>query len=216
MIGDIQAEPAARAARTLTDEGLTAAPVIVDVTGEDQVQAAVQHCLDAYRHLDVFMNNAGITRDATMRKMSLEQFRSVVDFHQQGCWLGTRAAAAVMREQAAGSIVNISSTSGKTGMLGQTNFSAAKVGMVGLAKAAAKEIARYGVRVNVVRPGLVRTPMTESMRQDIWDQKLAEVSMARGGDPDEVANVVLFLASDLSPIWADRCLRCMDTNDRPH
>jgi 3-oxoacyl-[acyl-carrier protein] reductase len=128
------------------------------------------------------VNNAGVTRDATLRRMTLEDFRTVIDVHLQGAWLGTRAAAAVMREQQSGSIINMSSISGKVGNIGQTNYSTAKAGLVGLTKASAKELAHVGVRVNAIQPGLIRTAMTEAMRADIWEQKLAEIPMARAGE----------------------------------
>ncbi|MER7204766.1 SDR family NAD(P)-dependent oxidoreductase [Streptomyces sp. CB01635] len=162
------------------------------------MKAAVRGCVERFGSLDAMVNNAGITRDATLRKMSEADFDAVVDVHLKGAWLGTRAAAEVMREQGSGSIVNISSISGKVGMVGQTNYSAAKAGLVGLTKAAAKELAHRGVRVNAVQPGLIRTEMTESLREDIWNAKLAEVPMRRAGEPEEVAGTVLFLASDLS------------------
>jgi 3-oxoacyl-[acyl-carrier protein] reductase len=168
-----------------------------DVTSEDQMDALVA-AADAFGGVDVMVNNAGVLRDATMRKMSLDDFRLVLDTHVQGTWLGTRAAAAVMRERGSGSIVNMSSISGKVGNLGQTNYSAAKAGIVGLTKAAAKEVAHVGVRVNAIQPGLIRTPMTEAMREDIWQQRLKEIPMGRFGEPDEVAAVATFLASDLS------------------
>ncbi|WP_248962857.1 SDR family oxidoreductase [Sphaerisporangium perillae] len=101
----------------------------------------------------------------------------------------------VMREAGRGSIVNMSSLSGKVGMVGQTNYSAAKAGIVGLTKAAAKELAHLGVRVNAVQPGLIRTAMTEAMPRHAWDQKMAEIPMGRAGEPSEVASVVLFLSS---------------------
>lgn len=108
------------------------------------------------------------------------------------------AAAAVMRERGSESIVNVSSISGKVGNLGQTNYSAAKVGIVGLTKAAAKEVAHVGVRVNAIQPGLIRTAMIAGMREDILEQRLKDIPMGRLGEPDEVAKVALFLASDLS------------------
>ncbi|WP_375482549.1 3-oxoacyl-ACP reductase FabG [uncultured Jatrophihabitans sp.] len=148
--------------------------------------------------LDVMVNNAGITRDATMRRMSEDEFDAVIEVNLKGVWLGTRAAAARMREAGRGSIVNISSLSGKVGMAGQTNYSAAKAGVVGLTKAAAKELAHLGVRVNAVQPGLIRTPMTEAMPQKAWDQKMSEIPMGRPGEPHEVAGVVAFLACDWS------------------
>jgi 3-oxoacyl-[acyl-carrier protein] reductase len=152
----------------------------------------------AFESVHVMVNNAGITRDATMRKMTEQQFDDVITVHLRGCWNGTRHAAAIMRENGGGSIINMSSISGKVGFVGQTNYSAAKAGIVGLSKAAAKEVAHLGVRINVIQPGLIRTAMTEAMPQQAWDQKLAEVPMQRAGEPDEVASVALFYASDLS------------------
>jgi 3-oxoacyl-[acyl-carrier protein] reductase len=169
-----------------------------DVTSAEDVSALVDRCVAEYGGLDVMVNNAGITRDATMRKMTEEDFGAVIDVHLKGTWHGTRAASLVMRERRRGAIVNISSISGKVGMAGQTNYSAAKAGIVGMTKAAAKELAYLGVRVNAVQPGLIRTAMTEAMRADVWEGKMREIPMGRAGEPEEVANVVLFLASDLS------------------
>jgi 3-oxoacyl-[acyl-carrier protein] reductase len=133
-----------------------------------------------------------------MRTMSVENFKTVIDVHLFGAWLGTRLASARMREQGRGSIINMSSISGKVGNAGQTNYSAAKAGIVGLTKAAAKELAHLGVRVNAIQPGLIRTAMTERMRPDIWEQRMGEIPMGRAGEPEDVASVALFLASELS------------------
>jgi 3-oxoacyl-[acyl-carrier protein] reductase len=172
--------------------------VCCDVTKADEVEALVNTAVTELGALDIMVNNAGITRDATMRTMTEEQFDQVIAVHLKGTWNGTRKAAAIMRENKRGAIVNISSLSGKVGLPGQTNYSAAKAGIVGLTKAAAKEVAHHGVRVNAIQPGLIRSAMTEAMPQRIWDAKLAEVPMARAGEPSEVASVALFLASDLS------------------
>jgi 3-oxoacyl-[acyl-carrier protein] reductase len=118
--------------------------------------------------------------------------------HLKGCWNGLRHAASVMREQGSGSIINVSSISGKVGFVGQTNYSAAKAGIVGMTKAAAKELAHRGVRVNAVAPGLIRSAMTEAMPAHVWDTKLAEIPFQRAGEPSEVASVNFFLASHLS------------------
>jgi 3-oxoacyl-[acyl-carrier protein] reductase len=197
VIGDVDAAAAIRAAAGLGEPG-RAIGVRCDVTQPDQVEALVQRCVEEFGALDVMVNNAGITRDATMRKMTLDDFNAVVDVHLRGTWLGTRAASLVMRERKRGAIVNISSISGKVGMVGQTNYSAAKAGIIGLTKAAAKELAHLGVRVNAVQPGLIATAMTEALRPDVWESKLAEIPMGRAGSPEEVAGAVLFLASDLS------------------
>ncbi|HEY0574252.1 MAG TPA: 3-oxoacyl-ACP reductase FabG [Pseudonocardia sp.] len=200
VLGDINGEAAEKSAAELVaaTPGAAAIGARCDVTSEEEVGALVKRASSEFDGLDVMVNNAGITRDATMRKMTLEDFRAVLDVHLVGSWLGTRAAGAVMRERKRGSIVNISSISGKVGMLGQTNYSSAKAGMVGLTKAAAKELAYLNVRVNAIQPGLIRTAMTEALREDIWQQKLSEIPMGRAAEPAEVASVALFLASDLS------------------
>jgi 3-oxoacyl-[acyl-carrier protein] reductase len=169
-----------------------------DASSADQVERTVDLCVATFGSLDVMVNNAGITRDATMRNMPLSDFLAVLNVHLVGAWLGTRAAGAVMRAQQSGSIINISSISGKIGNIGQTNYSAAKAGMVGLTKASAKELAHVGVRVNAIQPGLIRTAMTAALRADLWERKIAAIPMGRAGEPDEVANVALFLASPLS------------------
>jgi 3-oxoacyl-[acyl-carrier protein] reductase len=203
LIGDLDAAGAEKAAQQVVEQAAVgtagrALGVRCDVTVEADVDALAARAAEEFGSLDVMVNNAGITRDATLRKMTLDQFRAVLDVHLVGAWLGTRAAAALMREQGSGAIVNISSISGKVGMIGQTNYSAAKAGIVGLTKAAAKELAHRGVRVNAIQPGLIRTAMTDDLRPDIIEQKLAEIPMGRIGEPAEIANVALFLASDLS------------------
>lgn len=197
VIGDVNAEAAEKAAVELggTDRAIG---VRCDVTASDDVDALLQAAADAFGPVDVMVNNAGITRDATMRNMTEEQFDQVINVHLKGTWNGTRKAAAIMRDRKSGAIVNLSSLSGKVGMVGQTNYSAAKAGIVGMTKAAAKEMAHHGVRVNAIQPGLIRSAMTEAMPQKAWDQKMAEIPMGRAGEVSEVATVALFLASHLS------------------
>jgi 3-oxoacyl-[acyl-carrier protein] reductase len=197
VLGDVNLDATRAAAEKLGGDDVARA-VRCDVTRSDEVDALVATAVDGFGALDIMVNNAGITRDATMRKMTEEQFDQVIAVHLKGTWNGLRAAAAVMREAKSGAIINMSSISGKVGMLGQTNYSAAKAGIVGMTKAASKELAYLGVRVNAIQPGLIRSAMTEAMPQHIWDSKVAEVPMGRAGEPDEVANVALFLGSDLS------------------
>jgi 3-oxoacyl-[acyl-carrier protein] reductase len=198
LIGDLDGDAARVAAERLRKEDIDAAAQRCDVTDEEDVAALVAECAQRFGPVRVMVNNAGITRDATMRKMSPEDFRAVLDVHLTGAWNGTRYAAEVMRAHGGGSIVNISSIAGKVGNFGQTNYSAAKAGMVGLTKAAAKELARAAIRVNAVQPGLIRTAMTEAMPRAAWDAKLAEIPLGRAGEPAEVAQAVLFLASDMA------------------
>lgn len=197
VLGDLDFETTQAAAKSLGGDDVAVA-VRCDVTSGADVDGLVSAAVSTFGGLDVMVNNAGITRDATLRKMTEDQFDQVIAVHLRGTWNGLRAASAVMREAKSGAIVNMSSISGKVGMIGQTNYSAAKAGIVGMTKAAAKELAYLGVRVNAIQPGLIRSAMTEAMPQRIWDSKVAEVPMARAGEPDEVAKVALFLASDLS------------------
>jgi 3-oxoacyl-[acyl-carrier protein] reductase len=196
ILADLDGAAAEAAAKGLGHD--VAVGVACDVVAAEDVGRALDLAVDYFGSLDVVVNNAGITRDATMRTMSEEQFDQVIAVHLKGCWNGTRLAAARMREQRSGAIVNISSLSGKVGMVGQTNYSAAKAGIVGLTKAAAKEMAHHGVRVNAIQPGLIRSAMTEAMPQQAWDEKMSQIPMGRPGEPAEVASVALFYASSLS------------------
>jgi len=197
VLGDINAQALDKAVAKLGAPGRVAGRTC-DVTSSDDINGLVHMAVEVFGSLDIMVNNAGITRDATMRKMTEEQFDQVISVHLKGCWLGTRAASAHMRENGGGSIINMSSISGKVGMIGQTNYSAAKAGIVGLTKSAAKEVGFANVRVNAVQPGVIRTAMTDALREDVMAAKIAEVPMARIGEPEEVASVVLFLASTMS------------------
>ena len=197
VIGDRDAAAAEATASSLGAEH--AVGLGCDVTDGAQVHALVAGAVERFGRLDVMVNNAGITRDATLRKMTEDDFDQVIAVHLRGTWLGTKHAADVMREQGrGGAIVNMSSISGKVGFFGQTNYSAAKAGVVGLTKAAAKELARDEVRVNAIQPGLIATDMTRAMPEHLWESKLAEIPLGRAGTVDEIATVALFLSSDLS------------------
>lgn len=199
VLTDIDEAALKETAARLEAAGLPVTAKRADVTDEQQVDALVAHCVDTFGSLDVLINNAGITRDNVLRKMTPADYRTVLEVHLVGGWLGTRAASLRMREQGTGgSIINISSMSGKVGNVGQTNYSAAKAGLIGLTKAAAKEGARYGIRVNAIQPGFIRTAMTDAMPQDVLEARVAEIPLGRIGEPRDVADAALFLASDLS------------------
>lgn len=193
-LADLDADRAMRAAAGIDGE---AVGIGCDVTSEAAVHDAATSIARQWDGFDIWVNNAGVTRDASLRKMTSADFDLVVGVHLRGSWLGVREASAVMRGSG-GSIVNISSMSGKIGNPGQTNYSAAKAGIVGLTKAAAKELARHGVRVNAVQPGLIKTPMTAAMSAEAFAATESTIPMRRAGEPEEVAGVVTFLASDLS------------------
>jgi 3-oxoacyl-[acyl-carrier protein] reductase len=197
VLADVDGDAAERAAATLPD--VRGEAIGCDVSDEAAVQRLFDDTIARHGRVDVLVNNAGITRDAMAHRMSLDQFRQVIDVHLQGSWLGTRAALTHMRSrEGGGAIVNLSSISGKVGNLGQTNYSAAKAGVVGLTKAAAKDGARFGIRVNAIQPGLIRTSMTDAMPRDVFEERVADIPLGRAGEPAEVADVALFLASELS------------------
>lgn len=198
LVADIDGDKALQAVAPFRDAGSRVHAVSCDVTLETDQNALVRACLEEFGSLDVLVNNAGVTRDGYITKLSEADFDMVLDVSLKGAWLGTRAVAPIFREQKSGSIINMSSLSGKIGNPGQTNYSAAKAGLVGLTKASAKELGPSGVRVNVVQPGLVRTAMTLSMKPDIFAAKEAEVPMGRAGEPSEVADAVVFLASPMA------------------
>ncbi|MDR1387686.1 MAG: 3-oxoacyl-ACP reductase FabG [Propionibacteriaceae bacterium] len=199
VIADIDQAAAQRAAAELTAAGGTALGLACDVTAVESVEQMVADTVAAYGGLDVYVNNAGFTRDAVLRKMSPTDFLDVIHVHLLGSWLGLRTASAAMRAgQRAGSIINMSSISGKVGNPGQTNYSTAKAGLIGLTKSAAKEVARHGIRVNAIQPGLIDTAMMAQVPPEVLARRLEDIPLGRFGTIRDVSNTALFLASDLS------------------
>lgn len=190
---DINEAAAQKTAEEIRALGRRSEPFVVDVTKTEQVDAAVEAVRERYGRVDMLVNNAGIIRDALLHKMTDDEWDAVINVHLKGTFLFTRAVARVMREQESGSIVNLSSIAAKVGNIGQANYSAAKAGIVAFTKVAAKELARKGVRVNCVQPGIIDTDMTKGIPEKVMAMKLAEVPLQRIGQPAEVASVVRFL-----------------------
>jgi 3-oxoacyl-[acyl-carrier protein] reductase len=198
LLADVDGERAINAIASLTAAGANVEAHRCDVTSENDQAALVDACVERFGKIDALVNNAGVTRDGYIGKLSEADFDLVVDVSLKGAWLGTRAVTPLFRAQRSGAIINISSLSGKIGNPGQTNYSAAKAGLIGLTKAAAKELGPSGVRVNAVQPGLVRTAMTLAMKPEIFAAKEAEVPLGRAGLPAEVASAAVFLASSMA------------------
>jgi len=187
----------AAAEATANELGGAAIGMACDVTHAADVDAAVQATIGRLGRLDIVVNNAGITRDAMLHKLAEEDWDLVIDVHLKGTFLVTRAAAQHLREQdSGGAIINISSLAAKGGNMGQINYVAAKSGIVGMTKTSARELARYGVRVNAVQPGFIDTAMTRAMPPEAQKQRLSEIPLGRAGTVDDVAKAVAFLASD--------------------
>jgi 3-oxoacyl-[acyl-carrier protein] reductase len=175
-------------------------PLVLDVTDSAAVEAAVERLRADEGRIDVLVNNAGITRDNLLHKMTDDEWDAVIDVNLGGVFRMARAIGPLMMEQGAGSIVNMASIVALTGNVGQSNYAASKGGVVSLTKTWAKEFARKGaqVRVNAIAPGFVRTPMTEKVPERILEAMVGKTLLGRMGEPEDVANAALWLASDAS------------------
>lgn len=177
-------------------EGGRAIVVKGDVSKSDDVAAVFAEVKKEFGRLDVLVNNAGITRDGLLLRMKEENWDAVIDTDLKSCFLTVKAAAPLMMKQRKGSIVNISSVVGIMGNIGQINYSAAKAGVIGLTKTAARELAARGVRVNAVAPGFIETSMTEVIPEKIKEGMIHSIPLGRMGQAEDVARAVCFLASD--------------------
>jgi 3-oxoacyl-[acyl-carrier protein] reductase len=189
------AERVEAAARDLGAEG-SVLGVVADVGRGEDVQRMVSQAQERFGRIDLLVNNAGITRDALLVRMKDADWDEVLGVNLRGAFQALRAVARVMMRQRSGRIVNVASTAGAMGTAGQANYSAAKAGLVGLTKSAARELAHWGILVNAVAPGLIDTDMSSVLTGEIRDGYVASIPLKRIGTPDEVAEVVRFLASE--------------------
>lgn len=179
--------------------GGTASAFAVNVSKQEEMQALVKYAIDTYGTLDIMVNNAGINRDGMLHKMPVENWQLVIDVDLTGVFYGTQEALKYMRIKGSGRIINISSGSW-LGNIGQANYAAAKAGVVGLTKTAARESARKGITCNVICPGFIETDMTLKLKTvndgAAWDSMMQRIPMGYAGKPSDVGNMVAFLASD--------------------
>jgi 3-oxoacyl-[acyl-carrier protein] reductase len=168
----------------------------VDVTRREQVDAMVEAVLARFGRIDVLVNNAGITRDARLVKMTMQQFDDVIDVNLRGVFHCAQAVAPTMVAQGAGVILNASSVVGLYGNFGQTNYAAAKFGVIGFTKTWSRELGPKGVRVNAVAPGFIETPILATIPDKVLEHMREQVPLGRLGKPEEIASVYAFLASD--------------------
>jgi len=178
--------------------GATAHCLAVDVSSGDAVQQAVDTVMKATGRIDVLVNNAGITKDGLMMRMTEADWDAVLDVNLKGTFLFTKSASRPMMKARAGAIVNIASIIGLIGNAGQCNYAASKAGVIALTKSTAKELAARNIRVNAVAPGFITSKMTEVLPEDIKAKMLEQIPLARFGDPSDVAKAVLFLVTDAS------------------
>jgi 3-oxoacyl-[acyl-carrier protein] reductase len=196
MLADVEAEAGREAVSSIEEAGGTAAFTKTDVTDLDQAEALAETTVEQFGGIDVLVNNAGITRDATLKKMSEEAFDRVVDVNLKGVFNCTKAARPHLAESEAGRVLNAASIVGRYGNFGQTNYVATKSGVIGMTKTWAREFGRDEITVNAVAPGFIDTDMMDSVPEKVIDDLTDRTPLGRLGDPEDIADAYCFLASD--------------------
>lgn len=179
-----------------------------DAAGFDSAHAVVNEVVAEFGKIDILVNNAGITKDGLMMRMSEEQWDLVINVNLKSAFNFTHACTPVMAKQRSGSIINMSSVVGVAGNAGQCNYSASKAGLIGLAKSIAKEMGPRGIRANCIAPGFIVTDMTMALPEKAREELTKTIPLRRGGTPEDVANVALFLASDMSSYVSGQVINC--------
>ncbi len=174
----------------------------------EESHEVVKQIMEDFGRIDVLVNNAGITKDGLMLRMSEAQWDAVINVNLKSAFNFIHAVTPIMAKQRGGSIINMSSVVGVSGNAGQCNYSASKAGMIGLAKSIAKEMGPRGIRANAIAPGFIITEMTNQLPQEVRDAWNQQIPLRRGGTPEDVANVALFLASDLSSYVSGQVIHC--------
>ncbi|QED47177.1 3-oxoacyl-ACP reductase FabG [Cytobacillus dafuensis] len=197
-LADYDAELGKARAGELQDKGFSVEFFQVNVAERESIDQMVTAVKDSFGKIDILVNNAGITRDGMLSKLSSEDFQSVLDVNLTGVFHCTQAVLPAMLEQGKGKIINTSSVSGVYGNIGQTNYAATKAGVVGMTKTWAKELGRKGINVNAVAPGFIYTGMTAKVPEKVIGQMQMMIPLGRLGNPEDIANAYLFLASNES------------------
>ncbi len=170
--------------------------VKADIAGSEEVEGMVRKTIEAFGRIDILVNNAGITRDGLLMRMKDEDFDAVINTNLKGVYYTTKAVMKLMMKNRYGRIINMASVVGLTGNAGQANYAAAKAGVIGFSKTVARELASRGITCNMVAPGLIATDMTKDLPEKARETMMASIPLGRAGQPEDVAQAVLFLASD--------------------
>jgi 3-oxoacyl-(acyl-carrier-protein) reductase len=195
VISDINKDGANETANKLRDKGYQVEAFAANVSDAQEAKELVDHVISTQGKLDILVNNAGINRDAMLHKMEHEQWDQVIAVNLTGVFNCMQPAIQHMRERKSGRIINISSASW-LGNIGQGNYAAAKAGVVGLSKTAARELAKFNITCNAICPGFIDTDMTRGVPQKVWDIMISKIPMGRAGKPEDVGNCIAFLASE--------------------
>lgn len=197
-VADMDPEGARNTAKAAEDLGVRSLALEADVTNSSDVASMLSSVQEFFGRIDVLVNNAGITRDNLIMRMSEEEWDSVIRVNLTGAFLCTKGVVRGMMKQRSGKIVNITSVVGVMGNAGQSNYAASKAGLIGFTKSIAKEVASRNVQVNAVAPGYIETEMTEKLPDDVKAKYMENIPARRGGRPEEVTDLVAFLASPAS------------------
>lgn len=181
---------------TIISKGLSGELYQCDVSNFEEVKIFIETVIKRHKKLDILVNNAGITKDNLLLKMTEQEFDQVLDINLKGAFNTIKNSVRYMLKQRAGKIINITSISGITGNPGQTNYSAAKAGLIGMTKTLAKELASRGITVNAVAPGFIKTDMTNILDDSFKEKVIETIPLKRLGEPSDIAGMVVFLASD--------------------
>jgi len=196
VIVDLKKEDVDRTVLDIQRIGSEVIGIAADVTNREQVDQLISDTVSHFGRIDVVINNAGITQDAQLVKMTEEQWDRVIDVNLKGVFNVSQSAAKVMIEQKSGVILNASSVVGLYGNFGQTNYAASKFGINGMTKTWARELGKYGIRVNAIAPGFIATSMTQKMPEKVLEMMKNKSPLKRMGNPEDIANGYAFLASD--------------------
>lgn len=196
VVADLNQEDIDKTVAEINANGSEAIGMNVSVTDREQIEQMIQATVEKFGKLDIVVNNAGITADSQLLKMTEDQWDKVIDVNLKGVFNVSQAAAQYMKEHQGGVILNASSVVGLYGNFGQTNYAATKWGVIGMTKTWAKELGKYNIRVNAVAPGFILTPMTEKMPDKVLDMMKDKAPLKSLGYPEDIANAYAFLASD--------------------
>jgi len=191
-------EEAEEVVRKIQETGRKGLVVQADISNFADAQKMVENVVSEFGGIDILVNNAGVNWDGVIWKMSEEQWDNVLNINLKGYFNYVRAVAPIFREQKSGKIVNVTSINGLRGKFGQANYSASKAGIIGLTKTVARELGKYGINVNAVAPGLIETDMMKNAEDSVRQAAMADIVLQRIGQPEEVAEVVAFMCSELS------------------
>lgn len=191
-------ESAEAVVREIEAMGVAGMAVKADASKGEEVENLVSEVLNKFGSIDILVNNAGITRDNLIIRMTEQEFDEVININLKGAFICTKAVSRVMIKQKSGKIINVSSVVGIIGNTGQSNYAAAKAGLIGFTKSMAKELAKRGINVNAVAPGFIQTDMTSKLSDKVKEKFVKNIPLLRIGKPEDVAKAVLFLASEYS------------------